>query len=124
MPRKVKFKVVSRHRQSCYAGGYHYQGRYCRTYNVGRVVTAEPGTLGLMVFLRKKDAEAFISHTGVLHGPAKILRILPIGRGKNIDRICPTQNEVDLNLFYKVPNYCTISAPPGTMGYPAVKMLD
>lgn len=91
---------------------------------MGTVVTAESGTLGLMVFPTKKNAKAFIKKTGVLKGPAKILKVLPIGKGKKITEICPTQNEADLNSFYKVLNYCTISAPPGTMGYPAVKVLD
>lgn len=124
MPRKVMFKVVGRDRKSCYAGGYQAVGRYCKIYSRGTKVTAEPGTLGLMTFPTRQDSEAFIKRTGVLRGPAKILRVLPVGRGKKIRTISGGQSKVELDYFYKTSRYLTSSAPPNTMGYPAVEVLN
>jgi len=123
--RKVKFRLVivdNKGRHSIFAkDGYELE------YPVGSIVRAREGTFGVSVFKTKKQAERFRGKYFESH--FKMIRVRPIGRGKVVKLICTSQNEIDLNVFYRQNLYrfivkATQTPPPGTIFYPAVEVLD
>lgn len=97
-------------------------------YKKGTVVKAIAGSLGIFVFKRKKDAEEWIRTCVDRKTWASIIkRVIPIGRGKQVMRICAgTEDHVLLKYYledhYKNFNY--MFPPDGTIVYPAVRVID
>lgn len=123
--RKTRFKVVITNRRI----SYYAQGKYCKIYNKGEIVTAEKHTIGIAVFKRKQNAEKFLDR----HVVGQIITVEPIGRGKTFDFVFGSQDEDSLDFFYRELLECPkfldfaisrTTTPKGTVFYPAVKVLD
>ena len=116
----IRYKVVLEDRSSTFA-----QGKYRLEYIKDGIVKAVRGTLGIMVFKRRHQAEHYkrkyldYSMTGI------ILRVKPLSRGKTVRLASSLFRDVDLDLFYSGNHYpYTYPAPPGTICYDKVKVLD
>jgi len=131
--RRVKFKVVSiedkgRRYSSFTKGSGRYsafaQGKYELEYLVGTIVRSVEGTFGVSVFKTKRQAESFRSGRTFL----KVIHVRPIGRGKTIRILSSNISELGLMDFYIKKEHNTTKgfriAPPGTISYPAVEVLD
>jgi len=126
--RKVKFKVVRKigeRRVSAYA-----QGSYNLDYPKDAIVRAMGGTLGVAVFGRKIEAEIFCSRCSGMD-LFEIVRVLPIERGKTVKKLSRSQSVYMLDIFYgaiEINRSCydltPMVPPPGTMFYPALKVLE
>lgn len=126
-----KWKAVCKDRSST-----NVVGKYCLFYHKGMTVTALPGTLGIMVFDRKRDAISFAASLQLLGSATTILRVLPVGRGKVPRKVSSllTDNRLDDYYIYQRLSYFerrrarlyiqTICPPQGTRCYPAVKVQD
>ena len=119
--RRVKFKVVriyNGRRCSIFAeGSYHLE------YPKGVIVRAREETCGVAVFRTKKQAEAFRDNYLNL----TIIHVRPVGRGRNVRSICTDPSENQLDAFYRERRQNVVSesdVPPGTIFYPAVRVLD
>ena len=116
----IRYKVVLEDRGSTFA-----QGRYRLKYIKDEIVKAVKGTLGIMVFKRRCQAEHYrrkyldYSKTGI------ILRVEPLSRGKTVRVASSLFRGVDLDLFYSGGYYpYTYPTPAGTICYDRVKVLD
>ena len=120
--RKVKFKAVGigfrGRRYSAFA-----QGKYSLEFPKGVIVQGVKGTLGVSVFKTRKQAELFQED----HSFLEIIRVRPIGRGRNVKLICSDPSEYNLFIFYREEKLTTViesRVPLGTIFYPAVEVLD
>ena len=134
----IKYKVTTLDRKS-------YPGEaFIETYNKNTTIKSR-GPLGIFLFNRRKDADAYIDDGERRY--LRILRVQPIGRGRKTF-CCPavyfeneitarTDNFLSLGLDKVKMDYCTSTSncrfikdisiwvcAPGTMTYPAVKVLD
>ena len=126
--RRVKFKVVSINhtgvRNSLYA-----EGSYNLLYPKGAIVRARENTLGVAVFQTRQDALDFCSHRDFISSNM-IIRVCPIGRGKNVNYVSRSTQYHNLDIFYAHVKGDTLEfgdtmRPPfGTIFYPAVEVLD
>jgi len=122
--RRVKFKVVSvshGRRYSAYA-----EGNYNLYYLKDEIVRAREGTLGIAVFRTRYFAERFCSERSMVNR-LKIIRVRPVGRGKNVRIISRFTCPSSLNRFYeryRPYSIKTMNPPCGTMFYPAVEVLE
>lgn len=92
---------------------------FCLKYTKGKIITADPETLGIFTFKTKKDANRFINNTFYL-----ILKVRPIGKGTTPKLISNFVNVDGLQTFFINPHVGTSNIPAGTICYPAVRMLD
>jgi len=131
--RKVKYKVVSEDNKSAFLSLCNGIKKYRLNYKKDTIVEAPKGTLGIMVFERKYQAEKFIRRQTDCPACFNIKRVLSIGKGKkpySICRISILDSDYDLDQFYRKniidPFYriSKVSPPDGTICYPAVKVLD
>ena len=124
MRRKELYKVVrilvNNVRVSVFAGG-----SYCREYSKDKIVEAEPGSYGIMLFETWNDAQLFMGDR-----TRRIIKVQPIGRGKRVKFVSQSQSEDNLQEFYKTKhgtsqrNAISFAAPHGTICYPKVKVLE
>ena len=134
---KAKWKVTNLDRTSI-----QMTDKYQKYYKENTVVKANKGSLGIMVFKTKRQAERWADDR--FGNSSMVLKVLPIGKGK-VPKLISTPNHI--NIFYKhlsrlltqeMPesysggnikyNDEDISialwpVPPGTICYPAVKVL-
>lgn len=105
---------------SCVAKGDKYRKNYIK----GEVVRATKGTLGIMTFNTYENARRFMIDAGI----CKILKVLPIGKGKVVDCICDFYSEEWLDKFYENSSdfsyLGTTHVPEGTICYKAVKVIE
>lgn len=126
-------------------GSIQMRGRYDKCYKKNTIVKANKGSLGIMVFKTQKQAEHW-SNTN-FQGTSKVLKVLPKGRGK-VPKLISTP--FSINSFYRCltkllkekgmqnptlygrGKYTYMDGniavdlwpvPPGTICYPAVKVL-
>lgn len=110
-------------------------GAYKMSYPKGSIVEAEKGTLGLMVFHRKMDAEAFIDNFCCHSLIAEPIKVEGLGKGKKpkaILRHCGIDKESELDAFYRgIPMELnpqtlirTTQAPEGTLCYDKIRVLE
>ena len=126
MRRKELYKVVrilvNNVRVSVFAGG-----SYCREYQKDKIVEAEPGSYGIMLFETWNDASLFRPDSWRMR---RIIKVQPIGRGKRVKFVSSAQSEDNLYEFYKTNHrdhdwsLIALAAPPGTICYPKVKVLE
>jgi hypothetical protein len=102
--------------------------KFSLLYEKDQNVYAPEGTLGIMVFKTKKDAERWIlswRETGVRW---KIKRVIPIGRGSTPVEISAWALTEDLEDFYNSEyrlDKASLEPPlPGCICYPAVFVID
>ena len=133
--KRPKFKVVNKKdNSSCMVSNpicfsiyepREKTNKYKRIYKKGSIIKAEKDTLGLMVFKTKKRAEAWLSYT-LRHDVSiqvKIIKVLPIGKGKTPKAICSRMiRSHHLSEFYQ-KNNCLTHPPSGTICYQAVKVI-
>ena len=114
----IAYKVVDRYRNSYMVESTDYS----RVYLFDQVVKAKFGTLGIFTFDTKKRAQDFKINTPEM----KIIKVEGIGQGQRPKQISLACNsKLQLDDFY-AGNYCrgTVPPPPGTVCYPAVKVLE
>ena len=119
----IKYKVIRKHsRKSAYA-----IGRFERIYNVGDVVVAEPGSLGIMCFNSKRASDRFIREHGVNN--FKTILVITKDKGRRPKIIGSQQSEGGLARFYTNPLMLYYDreviqrSPEGTICYPEVEVL-
>ncbi len=115
MPRRPVFKIV-KYNKSMFEHRKGYNLRYIQ----GGITTAREDTLGVFCFKTKKQAKNFLKTVTAYE--KRILRVLPIGRGKTPKYICGYGG---LLYFYSKKSCVSdMSSPPkGTICYPAVEVL-
>lgn len=142
--RKYKFKVVKRRsNRSCMIHGH---SNFSLLYEKDTAVYASPGTLGIMVFKTRWQAEDWMTSKNTYGDDLIIKRVIPIGRGK-VPKVISADVEPDnIRSFYelleeiepKPPAYnsvrdyeldngneVTIVKPiSGTICYPGVFVID
>ncbi|MFW9871582.1 MAG: hypothetical protein ACFFG0_00605 [Candidatus Thorarchaeota archaeon] len=145
--RKYKFKVVNkRTNKSCMV---HGNSKYSLLYEKDTNVYADEGTLGIMVFKTRKQAENWIGIRLMDYSEYIIKRVIPIGRGKVPKQICADASSNEIELFnclanelkpliikgllgertsrlYNINNQPVIVVKPipGTICYPGVYVVD
>ena len=110
-------------RTSCYA-----QGKFCKEYKKGTVITAVEDTDGVYVFDNEKNANEFIRK----HSRRFIkIKVRTIGKSKKAKYVCGNQNERDLVLFWHTVHFFPyflqdeiLFPPQGTLVYKAVEILE
>ena len=114
----IRYKVTRKNRTSCIIS---HQSRFCQKYLKGKIVRADPETLGIFTFETEKAAKLFIWPR-----PWLILRVQPIGKGKIPKLISLYTYQEHLIRFIKnlTTKHTTRLIPTGTICYPAVKVLD
>lgn len=131
----IRYKVVmTEDRSSVFA-----RDRFTLTYEKGKVVEAEKGTLGIMVFDTLSNAKAFQSWCSRNSSLTTILRVRPMGKGKKPVSISECVKADSFISFYSIAKkqggfpligqilrdfHYTISPPMGTICYKAVEVLD
>lgn len=112
------YKVTDEHYKSIIAGG-----KYRTLYEIGKVVTAIPGTLGLMFFSDPDSAKDFAYLTG--GSLCKFLKVEPIEEIKTISCISLCTGERYLDWFYFINGYTSSTKPPkGTICCQSVKVIE
>ena len=123
--RRVKFKVVSVDSEGKRHSAFT-RGNYSLDYPENSIVRARKGTLGVAVFKTRIQAERFL--TSATRCVLIIIRVYPVGRGKNVKFVCDYPMELTLNNFYNKEEgehlYIPMKPPPGTIFYPAVEVLE
>jgi len=125
---KYKYKVVkTRNNKSCIVNA---NSEFCLTYEKDTTVSAPEGTLGIMVFKTRTEAENWIE-LWERERSWKIKRVIPTGRGKTPLEICSTGLTKDLRIFYNhIKSLFRLSKGykqeiiPGTICYPEVFVVD
>jgi hypothetical protein len=124
MTGKIKYKVVTQDRKSVIIPG---TSKFSLTYKDGTIVTALPGTIGIMVFKNLFDANNFlgwISHSGI------IIKVRPIGKAKlTPDHIAVTyrgalQTTQAIKAFNLSAQVHMLPCPQGTQCYNSVEVLE
>jgi len=105
------------------------RGKYCLVYApIGKVVKALDGTMGIMCFENRADAEAFICKYPYVYGWV-IIEVEGIGKPFRPRRVCQYTSGQMLDRYYtsrrghKRRSGYTEQAPTGTICFPAVKVL-
>ncbi len=120
----IKYKVViEQSRKSCFA-----PPGYTKTYKKGAKVKAKKGTLGLMVFKTRKQAEDFIFPQSY---DLQIIRVECFTRGRKPIRVAGINYKIlarvkAFDSFYSIERYyyyLTV-APEGTLCYSEVRVID
>lgn len=118
----IRYKVILEEegqRFSC-----HARGNYRLEYKQGTIVEAPAGTLGILVF-KTLDAAGDFSFG---NGSFKIIEVRPIGKGKIVRDVCASQDPAVLDSWYHwwYHGCCSrhLKAPPGTIAYQAVEVLE
>ena len=131
----IRYKVVmADNRFSIISRGQDAQviEKICLKYEKGTRVKAQPWSIGILTFEKKKQAEEFIK--GAFYSQDfEILRVRPIGKGKRITQLL-SDHKYRYNILYlakqEIPykevlmKYRKMQAPEGTMAYPEVYVLD
>ncbi len=134
MKGNIKYKCLSKHRESCFAGP-----EYRLKYKKGTKVKAVVGSIGVMVFKTKMQAERFSEVCSPI--AMKIVRVRCFGKGKSIKWLCSAQAS-GIGRFYRDLQFLGIQlfrmgnlryvhwdisyqeAPLGTICYPEVEVID
>jgi len=114
---KTAFKVTKL-QQDKWVSVYAH-GRYQKTYTKGTVVQAEPGTIGILLFKSKHDAQMWANC--YLFRP--VLEVELLGTVTDIRNVCRTQGEEDLDFWYQDGCPSELSAPYGTIACQKVRVL-
>ena len=109
----IRWKVVTLNRASICI----IDQRYKRFYMKGKIVIAEPGTLGSFCFKTKKQAERFLLPG--LNASNLILKVKPLSRGKVPKGICYPHCSSD----FKDQKLHTMYPLQGTICYQKIKVL-
>jgi len=124
--RRVKFKVVSIDSEGKRHSAFT-RGNYNLDYPENSIVRAREGTLGVAVFKTRRQAEMFLTGRRKLV-VLRIIRVYPVGRGRNVKFVCDYPMESALDNFYNAEEderlYIPMKPPPGTIFYPAVEVIE
>ena len=94
---------------------------FCLTYLPDTIVTAPKGTIGIMTFETKGDADWWWKNR---HSDYLIIKVIPIGRGHRPKLISSDVLTRLLRLFYKKGECRNMKPPVGTICYPAVQVIE
>lgn len=120
----IKWKIIfEKSRKSMYA-----KGSFALTYNKNTIVKAIKGTLGIMVFKNRWQAEMFAkthSNACLLSDPFVVVRVRTFSRGVVPEEISGRIDADNITLFYKpLFNSYTKEPPMGTICYDKVEVID
>lgn len=122
--RRYRYKVVTKftNRSAVVIGN----SKYSLIYIQNTIVKAVNGTLGIMTFKTRKNAQTFMDHYLAIDMRRIIKRVIPIGRGSTPTLIAGGYMSRELDAFYKKNNQTSfpMSPPEGTICYPAVEVID
>ena len=126
MRKRYKYKVVKAGNNTSFVVGDG--NMFALEYIEGEITEGVKGSIGVMVFNKLSQAEHFIQKQRhhIYRSTAKILRVIPIGRGKTVNKVSLYVDEKGLSDYYRYyyklnPNHTSAwEAPDGTMCYPAV----
>ena len=106
----IGYKVVNEHYKSVAV----WDTEYCINYGIGEVVSAKPGTMGILFFDTLYNAQRFSDSS-----KDKILRVEFKCSDLNLYfKICSYPSTKSLNAFYshrQWPVTLTMDPPPGTL---------
>lgn len=116
----IRYKVTLHDRTSTFA-----QDKYRLEYIKDTIVKAIKGTLGIMVFKRRREAEHYKREYLDYGKTGMILRVETLSRGKSVHLASSLFKSSDFDMFYSGDYYpFTYPSPPGTMCYDRVRVLD
>ena len=126
----IRYKVVlEKNRKSCMAERKGMRG-YILTYKKGKTVKAIEGSIGILVFKTREQAENWMK-LPMRTTKTTILRVETNSRGKTPKNLFIIDWRVTNSLKedyydYKTPNNSRLrwNTPIGTLAYPEVKVLD
>lgn len=102
-------------------------GKYCKQYIPGCVTSADPNTLGLMVFETYKNVKSFYKFIHYAVKPVKVLAVRGIGLKTIPKKVCNGSSEAYLDYFYShigyLTSYMVMNIPLGTVCFPKVEVL-
>ncbi len=115
----IRYKVIfEKSRKSIYA-----QGSYTLVYDKDTIVKAIKGSLGVMVFKRRRQAKRFMDQR-LMRASMMIIRVRTFSRGVVPKRISAQVSDYSIKNFYSEV-WSTETAPPvGTICYDRVGVLD
>ncbi len=114
----IRYRVVTRIRSSALIP--HQNRTYYLKYFKDEIVKASKGSLGIMTFAHRREAEEWCSDLY----EEMILRVEPIGRGSTPEAVSVGLLANDLRAFYSGKACQRVLPPAGTICYPVVKVLD
>jgi len=130
----IRYKVVTNQRESVIA--YKRLDELTLTYKKGTTVKAVEGSVGILCFEKRCQAEFFSSPGLATRAKStQIIRVETIGRGKRIKWLLKLKylNEfkeftvkdiISGSVFSRNGYSVSMRAPVGTLAYKAVKVLD
>jgi len=125
--KKYKFKVVIVSSRAS-AMIRNHNTKYCRYYKPKTTVYADNSTYGIFVFKTRKEAIDWKSNVMKYSEISKVIRVLPIGRGKTPIVISRSLSSDGIDEHYKentqTKTFYDIYPPKGTITYPAVYVVD
>ena len=128
--RKYKYKVVKL--KSRTSAMLSWNNPYALRYEPLQNVVAKEGTLGIFVFNTKAEAEQWVEAWGIESDgfseriKLKIIKVLPIGRGKTIENIADDASAKGLSQYYENsenPGWL-VESISNTMVYPGVYVTE
>lgn len=120
----VRYKVVTRDRKSYAINSI--PSIAVRTYEKNKIVRAIHGSFGIFTFKRRYQADNYIK-SSIYPNNYFIIRVKPIGKGKNIKKIIFPEYYQSAEKFsnpLKYKDYLVDIGANGVIGYPAVEVLD
>ncbi len=124
----IRYKVVTLERKSMISLNTDI-GKYLRTYEKGKKVKAVRGSLGIMTFKQRQQAEKFID--GPFRCKFRVLRVKTTIRGKRPKfisrfwRLSRSDQLAALRRCYRLKfTQQTESPPKGTLCYSSVEVID
>lgn len=136
--RRPRYKVIKRKtRTSALING---NCNYALVYNKGEVVKAREDSLGIFTFKSKLSAESWIFSLAAYKDTAetfqytdeieryayslwKIIKVIPIGKGKEIHLVANDVDAETLHAFYELKEQVNFP-PPSTICYKAVYVVE
>jgi len=115
------YKLTDANFQSILAGG-----AYCKTYEPGTIVEADPTTLGLMLFENYNDIINYYHIIRILRNvskPFRILKVKGIGNKTIPINVSGITAHIYIHRFYQGYNVLTIDPPHGTVCYNKINVL-
>lgn len=121
----IKWKVVfEKSRKSMYA-----RGTFALTYNKDTIVEAIKGSLGIMVFKTRWQAERFAETQYLDDNPMResfmVVRVRTFSRGVVPKKISCRIDAYNIALFYNYPyDGYSVDPPMGTICYDKVEVIN
>ena len=118
--KKYKYKVIKEDTRM--SALINSDSKYALRYIKGEDTYAIKETLGVMVFDTIANAEAFADSRR--RNNLIVVKVLPKGRGKKLNRLSPIISDIVLDRYYSKYRCHSCLCPQGTIAYPGVHVVD